>query len=34
MRKFLDSGDGDSLDLIIFCNFEAKDEDAYHDTLP
>ena len=34
VRKFLESGKGDSLTKIVFCNFLKKDEDAYHDVLP
>ena len=34
VRKFLDSDDGKKLDLVVFCNFEKKDEDAYHRIVP
>ncbi|KAF2752867.1 A1pp-domain-containing protein [Pseudovirgaria hyperparasitica] len=34
VRKFLDSGKGDSLERIVFCNFTEKDEKAYFDMIP
>lgn len=34
VRKFLDSGKGDSLERIVFCNFLEKDEKAYFETIP
>lgn len=34
VKKFLDSGKGDSLEKVVFCNFMKKDEDAYEDALP
>jgi hypothetical protein len=33
-REFLESGKGDSLELVVFCNFEMKDVNAYHKHLP
>ncbi|KAI9710828.1 MAG: hypothetical protein M1828_002026 [Chrysothrix sp. TS-e1954] len=34
VRTFLESGKGDSLTSIIFCNFMEKDEKAYKEVLP
>lgn len=34
MRNFLDEGHARTLERIVFCNFLAKDEDAYHEFLP
>jgi hypothetical protein len=34
VRNFLDEGQAKTLTTIIFCNFLAKDEDAYHELLP
>ncbi|KAF8544837.1 LRP16 family protein [Trichophaea hybrida] len=34
VRKFLETDDGKKLDLVVFCNFEKKDEDAYHELIP
>jgi O-acetyl-ADP-ribose deacetylase (regulator of RNase III) len=34
VKRFLDSGKGDSLEKIIFCNFLEKDETAYFRYLP
>ncbi|KAF2014295.1 A1pp-domain-containing protein [Aaosphaeria arxii CBS 175.79] len=34
VREFLDSGKGEQLDRIIFCNFMQKDEDAYFENIP
>ena len=34
VRNFLDEGGAKSLERIVFCNFLAKDEDAYHEVLP
>lgn len=34
VRKFLEEGNGDSLERIIFCNFMVKDEVAYYQWLP
>lgn len=34
VRKFLEEGNGDSLERIIFCNFMLKDEVAYYRWLP
>lgn len=34
VRKFLDSGEGDELEKIVFCNFMEKDEVAYERYLP
>lgn len=34
VRKVMDEGLADKLDRIIFCNFLAKDENAYHRLLP
>jgi O-acetyl-ADP-ribose deacetylase (regulator of RNase III) len=34
VRNFLDAGLATSLQKIVFCNFLAKDEHAYHDLLP
>jgi hypothetical protein len=30
----LETDDGKKLDLVVFCNFEKKDEDAYHELIP
>lgn len=34
VREFLDTEDGKKLELVVFCNFEMKDEDAYNEVLP
>ena len=34
VRKWLDAGNGEELDTILFCNFMEKDEDAYLALLP
>ncbi|KAA8895382.1 hypothetical protein FN846DRAFT_785194 [Sphaerosporella brunnea] len=34
VREFLESEDGKKLDLVVFCNFEQKDENAYHQLAP
>ncbi|KZF23338.1 macro domain-like protein [Xylona heveae TC161] len=34
VKHFLESGKGDKLERIIFCNFEAKDEKAYEEWIP
>lgn len=34
VRNFLDEGHAKNLTMIVFCNFLAKDEDAYHELLP
>lgn len=34
VRRFLDSGMGDKLERIVFCNFMEKDENAYLEYLP
>jgi hypothetical protein len=31
VRKFLETEAGKKLGLVVFCNFEKKDEDAYRD---
>ncbi|KAH8155334.1 uncharacterized protein LAJ45_00344 [Morchella importuna] len=33
VRSFLESEDGQKLELVIFCNFEKKDEDAYSELI-
>lgn len=33
VRRFLESEDGHKLELVIFCNFEKKDEDAYSELI-
>lgn len=34
VREFLDGGEGEGLERIVFCNFLEKDEDAYIKVLP
>ena len=34
VRKFLETEEGQKLDLVVFCNFEKKDRDAYIDLIP
>ncbi|KAI5851014.1 hypothetical protein BZA05DRAFT_430365 [Tricharina praecox] len=31
VRKFMETDDGAKLDLVVFCNFEKKDENAYNE---
>lgn len=33
VRKFLETEKGKQIELVIFCNFEKKDEDAYLDLV-
>src|SRR5579871_2417080 len=34
VREFLEDGDGDKLDKVVFCTFEMKDVNAYDQTIP
>jgi hypothetical protein len=34
VREYLESDQGKKLDLVVFCNFELKDVNAYHLTIP
>ncbi|KAI9874721.1 MAG: hypothetical protein M1830_009375, partial [Pleopsidium flavum] len=34
VKRFLESGDGDGLERVVFCSFEAKDERAYEKFIP
>lgn len=34
VRRFLESGRGDGLEKIVFCNFMEKDERAYEEVIP
>lgn len=33
VRRFLETENGKKIEFVIFCNFEKKDEDAYHDLI-
>ncbi|ORX99963.1 hypothetical protein BCR34DRAFT_606447 [Clohesyomyces aquaticus] len=34
VREFMEEGNADSLERIVFCNFMVKDEDAYFENIP